>query len=261
MEDSDMAIVTNDPIATSWHRYFRRTSVYIAEYILMLVVVGSLVGVLSTLLYSFFNLIQSDGYVAQALAVATIAQLASLVVLAPAAFWLHARVSGQEVVDPTRRSSTARTVFLSIWLIGMMLSIVGVSISVVIGLLGGVISTGDTSIGELIIRAVIPGTLVIVLLATTVILVVRRVSRKSTIRTGIGIAALVAVLFISNLVLAIVKKDAGTDRDESCTYSRYIDKECSYSEYREYRRDSSNVEYNRGSGSGGFENIYQPSYR
>lgn len=260
MEDSEMSIQANDPILTSWHRYFRRTSVYIAEYILMLVVIGSLVGVVSSSIYSFFNLIQTDGSAARVLALAVVAQLASLVVLAPAAYWLYARVSGQESVQPELRTKTARTVFLTIWLIGMMLAVVGVSISVVAGVLGGLMSSGDSSFGELVVRIVIPGMLVVGLLAATVILVARRVSRKDTLRIGIALAAVVAVLFISNVVLAVVKKDAEIDRDESCTYSRYIDGECDYSEYREYR-DASRSEYDRGSSSGGLENIYQPSFR
>lgn len=255
-----MAIQTNDPILTSWHRYFRRTSVYIAEYILMLVVIGSFVGVASSSIYSFFNLIQTDGFAARALVVVVVAQLASLVVLAPAAYWLYARVSGQESVQPGVRTKTARTVFLTIWLIGMMLSVVGVSISVVAGMLGGLVGADGGSVGELIVRVTIPGILVIALLASTVILVTRRVTRKATIYVGIGIASLLAILFISNLIVAVVKKDADTDRDESCTYSRYSDGDCDYSDYREYRNESRS-DYNSGSSSGGLENIYQPSFR
>jgi len=256
-----MAIQTNDPIATSWHRYFRRTSVYIAEYILMLVVIGSFVGVASSSIYSFFNLIQTDGFAARALAVVVVAQLASLVVLAPAAYWLYSRVSGEELVQPQLRAKTARTVFLTIWLIGMMLSIVGVAISVVAGVLSGLVGADSDSVGELIVRVTIPGILVITLLASTVILVARRVSRKATMYVGIGIASLLAILFISNLIVAVVKKDADTDRDVSCTYSRYSDGDCDYSDYREYRDSTRRSGSSSGSRSGGLENIYQPSYR
>ena len=257
-----MSIQINDPVLTSWHRYFRRTSVYIAEYILMLVVIGSFIGVASSAIYSFFNLIQTDGFAARALAVVVVAQLASLVVLAPAAYWLYARVSGEELVRPQLRTKTARTVFLTIWLIGMMLSVVGVSISVVAGMLSGLVGADSDSVGEIIVRVTIPGILVIALLASTVILVTRRVSRKATMYVGIGIASLLAVLFVGNLIVAVVKKDAGSGRDEACTYSRYSDGDCDYSDYREYRdstRRSSN--YESGSRSGGLENIYQPSFR
>jgi hypothetical protein len=261
MEDLKMSIQTNDPILTSWHRYFRRTSVYIAEYILMLAVVGSFVGVASSSIYSFFNLIQTDGYAARALAVVVIAQLASLIVLAPAAYWLFARVSGQESVEPQLRTKTARTVFISIWLIGMMLSIIGVSISVIASMMSGLVGADSSSVGEIIVRVTIPGILVIALLASTVLVVTRRVARKATMYVGIGVASLLAILFVGNLVAAVVKKDAGSDSSESCTYSRYSDGDCSYSDYREYR-NGSRSDYSRPSSrSGGLENIYQPSFR
>lgn len=250
----------HDKTLTSWRRVFRRTNVHIAEYILMLVLMGSLAGVLASTFYSFFGLLQVDGFAARTLALVVLAQLGSLVVLTPAAFWFYSRVSGQEMVHPELMQKTSRTVFLTIWLIGMFLSLVGVSISIAAGVIGAVVGGGSDG-GSVILSVVLPGILTVGLLSFFVITVAHRSTRALTKIAGIVIAAVAVVMLIANLILAIVNIDRvdSDDSDEKCTYSRYVDRECSYSEYRSDRNSS--YDYNQRSSSGGFENIYQPSFR
>lgn len=250
--------VTNDPTIKSWRRYFRRSNVHIAEYILMLVLMGALAGLVSSMIYTFFNFLKADGSTLRTLHALAAGQLGALVVVVPAAFWFYARVSGQEMVQPELRQKTARTVFLTIWLIGMFLSIVGVSISVVSGVMATIVGAGSSDAGSLFVNLVVPGIFTIVLLAMTVIVVAHRSSRKLSMAVGIAVAVISAVVFIGTITVAVVKSDnSPKDKTTDCTYSRYRDGNCNY---RQYRDDLTN-RYDNDSAVGGFENIYQPSSR
>lgn len=255
-----MITAESDKTLTSWRRLFRRSNVHIAEYILMLVLMGALAGVLASMFYSFFGLMQVEGFAARALALVVLAQLGSLVVLTPAAFWFYSRVSGQEMVHPELMRKTSRTVFLTIWLIGMFLSVVGVSISIAAGIIGAMVGSGSGD-SSVILNVVIPGLLTVALLSFFIITVAHRSTRALTKIAGIIIAAVAVLLFVANLVMAIVNvNNAKSDNsEERCTYSRYADRECTYTEYRNDRNSS--YDSTRRSGTGGFENIYQPRFR
>lgn len=235
-------VSTNDPLQGSWHRWFRRTNVYIGEYILMLILMGSFLGILASLWYSFFGLIATDDYSAVEMAKMTAAQLGGLLVVGPAAYWMYARVTGQEMVDPTLHQRRSRTVFLAIWMILVVLALVSIVASVVSGVASAVFGFGEEA-GELWLGVVVPGLLAAATLAFGLSMVVKHASRAFVLKTASTVvAALAVVLLIGNVAMIVVRKDIKEPVQESCTFSEYLDKECTYQEYRNGIEDRDSIQ-------------------
>lgn len=228
-----MATVTsNDPLKGSWHRWFRRTNVYIAEYILMLILMGSFLGVLASLWYSFFGLIATEDYSAVSMAKMTAVQIGSLLVVGPAAYWMYARVTGQEMVDQTLYLRKSRTVFLTIWTIGVVLALVSVVASAVTAVSSAVFGFGEEA-KTLWLGAVVPGVLAAATLGFGLSMVVKHASRAFVLKTASTVvAALAVVLLIGNVVMVMVRKDIEQPAPSTCTFSSYLKGDCSYEEYR-----------------------------
>ena len=234
-------VSTNDPLQGSWHRWFRRTNVYIAEYILMLLLLGSFLGILASLWYSFFGLIATDDYSAVTLAKMTAAQLGALVVVGPAAYWMYARVTGQEMVDQALYARKSRTVFLTIWMIGVVLGLVGVVASVLTALSTAVFGFGGEA-KDLWLNDVIPGVLAAATLAFGLSMVVKHASRTFVLKTAAAVVAGVAVvLLIGNIVMVVVRKDIKEPAPAPCTFSNYLNGDCTYEQYRESNGSSSST--------------------
>ena len=261
-----MAILTNDPILTTWKRHFRRTNVYVAEYIIMLVLMGALAGLLCSLTFSFFNLLMAESFTTSILGLATVAQLGALAAVTPAAVWFYLRVTGQEMIEPALHTKTVRTVFLTIWLIGMFVSVVGVNASVVSGIIGAFVSGVSLNIGQLLVGLILPGLLSVAILMFTTVVVMRRSTRSLSKIAAIVFSSLALVVLIAGFATTVIKLNSSSNNNSNndrCTYSMYRDDECSYSDYREYynsERSYDTYDSSR-SGAGGFENIYQPSSR
>jgi len=242
--------VKRDKTATSWRRWFRRTDVYIAEYILMLTLVASFIGVLVSLWFNFFDMVYNS-YVSVPTAVS---QIGALLVVGPAAYWMYARVTGQEMVQPELYERKSRTVFLAIWMIFAVLGLVGMVAAVVAIFVNAVFGLGTDFAGALI-TTVVPATFAIVTIVFGLAMVVKRTSRKFVMFAGVALAIAAVLLLGMNTTMVLVRKDAAPQviQDESspfesegdCTFNRYyFDKECSYDEYqRDLRSSSSSSNY------------------
>lgn len=216
----------------SWHRWFRRTNVHIAEYILMLVMMGSFLGILVSLWFSFFGLIYEDGYGVRVLVTATAMQLGSLVVIAPIAFWLYARTSGQEMVQAELAQRKSHTVFLTIWMVVVVSVLVGMLIAVVSSLMQAMFGLGGDDFGEALVTKVLPSLFGVATIIFGLFTVVKHPARKLSMLAGIVLAVLSLILLLANVVMVVVRKDVKQPVMQQCTYTRYyIDKECSYSDY------------------------------
>lgn len=226
----------------SWRRWFRRTNVYIAEYILMLLFVGVLLALLVSLWYSFFHLATHDDYTGKLLAQTTAASIGAVLVVAPVAFWLYARVTGQEMVEPVVKLSKARMVFLTLWLIGAVCLAVGVAISLVTGLTSATFGVKDVS--DSIVGMFVPALFALPTVIAGIFMVVKRVSRKFVMQAGMGVAIVTLLLVIGCSIMVFVRKDASGSSptidipsNSSCTYNKYIDGDCTFSEYRRNTMD------------------------
>jgi hypothetical protein len=227
------AVSTNDSLKGSWHRWFRRTNVHIAEYILMLVLMGSLLGLLVSLWFSFFGLVYETGYSAKLLATSAAMQIASLAVVAPAAFWLYARTSGQEMMQQELTKRKSHTVFLTIWLVIVVPVLVSMLIAVKVSFVQAMFGLGDADFGRVLVTQVLPSLFGVATIVFGLFAVVKRPARKLSMLAGIVLATLAAVLLIANVVMVLVRKDVEPPVvEERCTFSRYIANDCSYSDYR-----------------------------
>lgn len=239
MEDSmQQTSATTTKKTVAWHRWFRRTNVHIAEFILMLIMTGALLGVLCGLLYSVFGLAYETGYGAQSLAMVAAAQVASLSIVAPVALWLYARTTGQETVQQELQRRTARTVFLTIWMLCVVVTLVSVAIATkAAGITSMLGLDGADGFAEAVVTAILPGVLSVLVLGFGLWAVVKKPNPKTSKVAIIVLGVVSIVLLITALTMAVVRKDADSSTGgEECTYTRYLDKECSYSDYS---RDSS----------------------
>ncbi len=236
LKEGYMEVTTNTQSKTAWHRWFRRTNVYIAEYILMLIFVGALLGILTSLWYSFFGMLAVDGAEGKLIAVRAAVLLGSLVVVCPAAYWLYARVTGQEMIDPKVVASKARTVFLTIWMIGIVVALVSIVASSAASVISSVFSLGDVSGTKLWVGDFIPSILAVVTLACGVAMVVKHVSRTFVLRNAFVVAGVAAVLLVANVVMISMRKDFKPQKP-TCTISAYYAGDCSYQEYRKQNSD------------------------
>ena len=235
---------SSDQPTPAWHRWFRRTNVYIGEYVLMLVLMASFLGLLVSLWYSFFQLVlNSDSFTTSTLVRVTAGQLGALLVVGPAAYWMYSRVTGQEGVQAELQAKTSRTVFLSIWMLGAVLALVGLAASVGSALVTWAFGFADNA-GDLFVSTIVPGVLAAVTLAFGVYVVVKHASRKFVMQAAVVLAALAFALLVANLVMVAGRKDE-KPAQQACTYTNYIDKKCSYSEYlQQYSQ-----QYNMGNNS------------
>lgn len=223
---------SNDPIQGSWRRWFRRTNVHTAEYILMLFLFGGLIGLLVSQWGSLFQLFIEDGSAARSLAKSTATQIGSLLILLPAAFWMYFRVTGQESVEPELQKSKPRNVFLIIWTVFATLALVSLGAKVV-GSLVSIIFGYSGGVGDEIVGVILPSLFGVVTLAFGISAVVKHPSRKYVKLAAVLIAATAVVLLLANTIMVFVKKNAKveTNVNNDCTYSRYRDGDCSYSDY------------------------------
>lgn len=217
----------------AWHRWFRRTNVHIAEYILMLIMMGSFLGLLVSLWFSFFGLLYETGYGAVTLATSAAMQLASLVVVAPAAYLLYARTSGQEMVQPELTERRSHTVFLTIWMVIVVLVLVSMLIAVKTSFVQAMFGLGAEDFGQALVTKVLPSLFGVATIVFGLLAVVKHPSRKLSMFAGVVLAALAVGLLVANIVMVVMRKDVEQPTvSNPCTFSRYIDNECSYSEYR-----------------------------
>lgn len=239
---------------TAWHRWFRRTDVYIAEYILMLVVFSVFVGILVGLWFTFFQMIDARGVDARSMAQSTAMTLGALVVLAPSAYWLYARVTGQEMIQPELHRHRVRTVFLTFWMIGAVGAIIGLSVYVLSAVSSIVFAYTDNASSALVTQ-IIPGVLAVFTVTFAVFAVVKRATRRFAMISGIVLAVLATGLLIANVVMVVVKKDAPLPKNAfaTCTFDRYVANKCSYDEYMKY------LAQNPSDGGGGMMHTLDPS--
>lgn len=243
----EVTTVKRDKTATSWRRWFRRTDVYIAEYILMLVLVASFIGVLVSLWFNFFDMLYNS-YVSVPTAVS---QIGALLVVGPAAFWMYARVTGQEMVQPDLYERKSRTVFLAIWMIVAVLALVGMVAAIVAIFVNALFGLGSDFAGALV-TSVIPAIFGVATVVFALFMVVKRTSRAFVMMAGIILAISAVALLIMNTTMVLVRKDSApqviehtsspfeSDKAGDCTFENYYyDKTCSYNEYREDLRSSS----------------------
>lgn len=232
-------------------RVLRRTNVYIAEYILMLMFFGAFLGVLVALWFSFFGLITAEGYAVNGLRATVVGLLASLLVVGPVSYWLYSRVTGEEAANPAVVKHKARTVFLVLWLIGAVSGLV----MLLTGAMGGIVSSifGMADAGPAFVNVVIPSLLAAGTVGFGTAAITKHTTRKLAMTVGIVLASIAAILFIANTVMVLVKKDSARDYEytpstrtstpsrstttsrssDECTVARYLDDECSYEEYLE----------------------------
>lgn len=237
-------VTTQSKTKMAWHRWFRRTNVYIAEYILMLIFVGSLLGVLTSLWYSFFGMLSVDGAEGKQIAIRAAVLLGSLVVVCPAAYWLYARVTGQEMIEPKVLTSKARTVFLTIWMIGIVVALVSIVASTASAVISSIFSLGEVSGTKLWVGTFIPSILAVVTLGCGVAMVVKHVSRTFVLRNAFVVAGLAAVLLVANIVMIAMRKDF-TPQKPTCTISAYYSGDCSYQEYRKQNSNDNSTYQNK----------------
>jgi hypothetical protein len=198
-------------------RWFRRSNVYIAEYILMLVVTGAMISVLSSLYYATLQLTYTSGYEASSLVESITMQLAVLLIVAPAAYWLYARVTGQEMIEPTLYASKVRTVFLSLWMIPLAAAFLVVSISVVHAILSMIVDQ-SSDVLSLVVGTVLPGVLTLATIGFGLFMVVKRVKRKFTMMSGIVVSAVVAIVASLSLVTILMNRDVEIKDTNDCEY-------------------------------------------
>lgn len=238
--------------STNWRRWFRRTDVHIAEYILMLIFFGGLIALLASLWFSFFQLLIQDGFSGNILARTTALQLGSLVVMGVAGFWLYARVTGQEMVQPELQARTSRRVFLTMWMIVAVCGLVGIASVAMMAFVS--LLLGQTDATQAVVGIVIPALFAFATVGFGIAAVVKRSNRKLSMLAGVVVAGLMVLLFIANAIAVFIRKDSSSPaRDssggsslfkENCTYTRYRDGECTLSEYRDSlseRSSSSNT--------------------
>lgn len=227
----------------SWRRWFRRTNVYIAEYVLMLALVAGFIGVLVSLWFSLFDMLYNS-YPAVS---PTVSQIGALLVVGPAAFWMYARVTGQEMIQPELYTRKSRTVFLSIWMVFAVLGLVSMVAAIVATFVGALFGLGG-DFGGALVTNIIPGVLAVATIAFGLFMVVKRVSRTFVMIAALVLAVMAAVLLVANTAMVIARKDSVPDDtttpliepDENCTFRRYyVDKQCSYEDYQDYLRSSS----------------------
>lgn len=224
-------------------RWLRRTNVYIAEYIVMLVLVASFIGILCSLWFSFFGMLYNASYLDT---IGVVAQIGSLIVIGPAAFWMYARVTGQEMVQPELYNRKSRTVFLSIWIVFAVLALVGLAVTISASMTTSLFDTAGTYLGGIVVTLVLPGLFSIATGVLGVLMIARRTTRKMVMRFGQMLLFLVGLLLVINIAMVMVRKDSVMNESwepstspsvqlEDCAPYTVNPEECNYSNYR---RDS-----------------------
>jgi hypothetical protein len=187
-------------------RRLRRTNVYIAEYILMLFIFGGFIGILASMWYSFFGLLVADSFTGSLVMRTTVALIGMLVATGVLGYVLYARVTGEELHNPSVVHSKARTVFLTIWLFGAVLTVLGMIIAMVTGLVDVMFGTAsDTT--QTLVGTVAPALFAIATLCFGIWLIVKRSSRKLSMVAGMVLAGLAAILLLATTVTLLVRKN------------------------------------------------------
>lgn len=225
---------------TSGRRWLRRTNVYIAEYIVMLMLVTSFIGMLCGLWFSFFDLLYG---VSSFEAVVVASQIGALIVIGPAAFWMYARVTGQEMIQPELYNRASRTVFLSIWIVFAALALVGLATMISTSAVSSLFDAAGDYLGHIVVTLVLPGLFSIATGLLGVYMIIKRTSREIVIRVGQILALLTGLLLIASLVMVVIRKDMAINeswvpsispsmQSEDCTLSGYLSDNCGYGDYR-----------------------------
>lgn len=239
MAVTNTKVIVDDPTTRTWHRWFRRTNVHTAEYIIMLWLMGGMLAVLVSQWYSFFGLLAESGFTARALSRSTAISLAALLVLVPAALWMYSRVTGQEAVEPELRASKPRTVFLTIWMVIAVMALVGVIVGISRALVNAVFGFNN-DLSDQIVKQIIPGLFAVVTILLGISAVVKRPSRGFVKLAMLVLVTLAVLLALANTIMIFVRKNSGNEPDtKRCTYSMYRDDECTYREYMDDLRGSS----------------------
>ena len=223
-------------------RFVRRTTLYIAEYILMLVMMGGFLSLLISLWYSFFNLIVATGASGRSLALFAAGAMGAALVVGPATYWLYARVTGEEAEHPEQLKKVSRTVFLTLWTIPAVIALVSVVISILSSIVLSIFGLGGDA-ASLWVGRVIPGLFAAATLGFGIAVVLKHATRKLVMVSGIVLAGIAVFLLLVNLIMVVVRKDvADTPKTTTnCTYRAYLNEECTYQEYMRTLRNSSDT--------------------
>lgn len=186
-------------------KLLRRTNVYIAEYILMLILFGGFLIVLSSMWYTVFNLMMAEGYLGRLQLETAVVQLGVLTATGGIGYLLYSRITGEELRNPSVIRSKSRTVFLTIWLIITVLAVMGMAASMFSGVLGVMLGT-QTDIAKVFIGTLIPSIFAINTLVYGVWVIVKRSSRYLTILNGNVLAMLACLLLFATVTAGLVRK-------------------------------------------------------
>lgn len=186
-------------------KLLRRTNVYIAEYILMLILFGGFLIVLSSMWYTVFNLMMAEGYLGRLQLETAVVQLGVLTATGGIGYLLYSRITGEELRNPSVIRSKSRTVFLTIWLIITVLAVMGMAASMLSGVLGVMLGT-QTDTAKVFIGTLLPSIFAISTLAYGVWVIVKRSSRHLTILNGNVLAMLACLLLFATVTTGLVRK-------------------------------------------------------
>lgn len=228
-------------------RLFRRTNTYIAEYILMLVLFGGFISLLAFMWYTFFGILIAKGYSGERFVELAMAQIAALLVVGPLGYVFYIRVTGQELHNPLLARAKARTVFLTIWILAAVLTLVGVLVAMISSVFS-VIFGVDSDAAHALIGVAVPSLLAAITLSFGIWVIIKRSSRKLTVIAGAILAALAVVVLLATTVTVLVKKNDFTEKPCGNGSSR-IGNGCrpDYNKYDyrdSYRNSYDNYDYN-----------------
>lgn len=198
----------------------RRTNVYIAEYILMLMLFGGFIGMLTSLWYTFFGLLVPDASSGYSMVNTAVSQISFAIATGCVGYLLYIRVTGEELHNPAVTRSKARTVFLTIWLIGAVLTLLTLVVAALGSILGVIVGTASDTTQSLVGTAA-PSLFAIATLGYGIWLIVKRSSRSLAITSGIVLASLATVLVLATTITLLVRKNdlmPKTSPRSTCSY-------------------------------------------
>lgn len=211
----------------------------------MLVMIGVSLSILVSLWYSFFNLITTEGTAGRALAIVAAGLMGALLVVGPTAYWLYTRVTGEEAEHPELTKKTVRTVFLTIWVVPAVISLVSLAVSVVSSFVMGIFGVGGDA-AALWVGRVLPGLFAVAAVGLGIRVVLKHATRKVVMMSGLVVSAIAVFLLLANRVMVAVRKDVrDTPKNTiTCTYREYLNKNCTYREYMQKLQDNSSTPSN-----------------
>lgn len=231
---------TTSPVGVR-QRLFRRTNIYSAEYILMLVLFGGFITLLAFIWYTFFGLLIAKGYSGERFVETAMAQIAALLVVGPLGYLLYSRVTGEELHNPLVLRSKVRAVFLTIWMLGTILTLVGLLVTMISSVFS-VIFGLDSDIPHALLGVAIPSLLAALTLSFGIWAIVKRSSRKIAVVVGAILAGLAVIALLATTITVLVKKNQFSER--SCSNgSSYSGNGCRPDSQKYNYRDSYDKSY------------------